>query len=97
MILNGKTVCFILICIFFAGYIGLQLIRNFAYNIAVENIEANSAMDSEQDKERRRRDEAETVELAAASAFAKVEPLLPSSVKENKVKIASSEPMMESV
>mmetsp|Transcript_2103 Transcript_2103/g.2971 ORF Transcript_2103/g.2971 Transcript_2103/m.2971 type:complete len:102 (+) Transcript_2103:115-420(+) len=80
MIIDAKTVAVIIILIAGTSYGGLQLIRQFALSIAMENHQANLNMDDEVESLRKKR--VEDADAAAASAFAKVAPLLPSNVKE---------------
>ena len=78
MIIDAKTVIFTLIVVGIAAYAGLGFIRSFALSIAQENHDANLAMDMTEEARRARRER--DADAAASAAFAKVEPLLPSSV-----------------
>uniref|UniRef100_A0A7S2VBM6 Uncharacterized protein n=1 Tax=Entomoneis paludosa TaxID=265537 RepID=A0A7S2VBM6_9STRA len=74
MIINTST---IIITLFFCAiflYGGLQLVRKFAYEIAIENHDAVTAMDTAAEADRIKKERA--ADEAAASAFAKVQPLL---------------------
>ena len=78
MIIDAKTVVLTLVIIAVASYFGLQFIRSFALSIAQENHDANLATDMSIEAKRARREQ--EADAAAMAAFAKVEPLLPSSV-----------------
>mmetsp|Transcript_10867 Transcript_10867/g.15839 ORF Transcript_10867/g.15839 Transcript_10867/m.15839 type:complete len:110 (-) Transcript_10867:217-546(-) len=80
MIINGMTAVFTLIIIILLGFIGLRLIRQFAFSIALENHEANHALDTKEDKARRKK--IELADKAASDAFRKVEPLIKKSAKD---------------
>ena len=58
-----------------AGFFGLNLIRQFALSIALENHEANIAQDTQEQKKRLKM--MEVADAAANAAFQKVQPLLP--------------------
>ena len=58
----------------FAFTYGLKLIRKFALQIAQENHDAVVAMDQEEEQQRLKKERA--ADQAAATAFAKVEPML---------------------
>ena len=74
MIINTKTVILSLLGMAVFLYGGLQLIRQFALQIAQENHDAVVAMDQKADQERRRKERA--ADDAAKAAFAKVQPIL---------------------
>ena len=74
MIIDAKTVIVTLLIIAIAFVAGLRFVRSFALSIAQENLDANMAMD--QETEERRLKKERDADAAAASAFAKVEPLL---------------------
>ena len=74
MIHKLGTVIITLIIIAVIGYIGLSLIRQFAFSIALENHEANAALDSKEEMERKRK--IALTDQAASDAFRKVEPLI---------------------
>ena len=74
MIIDTKTVILTLIIITIAFYGGLILVRKFALSIAQENHDANRAADLAEENRRAKREK--MADAAAASAFAKVEPLL---------------------
>ncbi len=76
MIHNIGTVILTLILITIVGYVGLTLIRQFAFSIALENHEANTTHDRKEDEERKRK--IALADEAAKSAFRKVEPLMSS-------------------
>jgi hypothetical protein len=76
MIHKVGTVILTLIIITIVGYIGLTLIRQFAFSIALENHEANTAHDRKEEEERKRK--IALADEAAKSAFRKVEPLISS-------------------
>jgi hypothetical protein len=78
MIIDAKTIVVTLIIVGVAGYFGLQLIRSFALSIAQENHDANLATDMTAEAKRAKRER--EADAAAQLAFAKVEPLLPTSV-----------------
>lgn len=95
MIIDAKTVVLTLIVIFVASYFGLQFIRSFALSIAQENHDANLATDMSIEAKRARREQ--EADAAAMAAFAKVEPLLPSSIVNKgmnlKTKPQAAQPM----
>lgn len=74
MIIDAKTVIISLVIIVIAFFAGLRMVRAFALSIAQENHDANTALD--QAEEERRLKQERNADTAAASAFAKVEPLL---------------------
>ena len=85
MIINSMTMVLTLVLVLLLGFVGLRLIRQFAYSIALENHEANQEMDAKEDKVRRKK--IELADQAASDAFQKVEPLISSS---NNKKLAST-------
>lgn len=74
MIIDAKSVIFTLIVVLVAGYFGLKFIRKFALQIAEENHQAIRSMDAEEDEARQKKER--QADAAAASAFAKVQPIL---------------------
>jgi hypothetical protein len=74
MIIDAKTVIITLIVVSIAFYGGLRLVRAFALSIAQENHDATRAMDQAEQKQRAKREK--MADTAAASGFAKVEPML---------------------
>jgi hypothetical protein len=74
MIINGTTVIITLVCIGIVGYVGLQLIRQFAFSIALENHESNMALDVKEDQQRQKK--IELADKAVSDAFIRVEPLI---------------------
>uniref|UniRef100_A0A7S4MVV3 Uncharacterized protein n=1 Tax=Odontella aurita TaxID=265563 RepID=A0A7S4MVV3_9STRA len=75
MIIDTKTVVVTLVIVAIALYGGLQIVRQFALTIAQENLDANMAIDAADEAKRLKKER--DADAAAASAFAKVEPLLP--------------------
>ena len=74
MIIDAKTVIITLIIIVVAFFAGLRMVRAFALSIAQENYDANKALDQAEEEKRLKLER--NADTAAASAFAKVEPLL---------------------
>lgn len=74
MIINAKTFILTLLVILVVGYLGLQLIRQFALSIALENHESNQANDMKEDQQRKKK--IALADQAATDAFKKVEPLI---------------------
>lgn len=74
MYINAHTIIITLIVIVVACYGGLHFVRKFALQIAQENHDAIVAMDNDEDEKRHKRELA--ADQAAASAFAKVQPIL---------------------
>ena len=74
MIINAKTFILTTILILIVAYFGLHFIRQFALSIALENHEANQALDTKE--EIRRKKKIELADKAASDAFRKVEPLI---------------------
>eukprot|EP00553_Chaetoceros_curvisetus_P007251 CAMPEP_0204617098 /NCGR_PEP_ID=MMETSP0717-20131115/4161_1 /ASSEMBLY_ACC=CAM_ASM_000666 /TAXON_ID=230516 /ORGANISM="Chaetoceros curvisetus" /LENGTH=94 /DNA_ID=CAMNT_0051630519 /DNA_START=95 /DNA_END=379 /DNA_ORIENTATION=- len=74
MIINTSTVLITVLIIVGIGFGGLHLIRQFALQIAVENFEANQAMDEKDEQERKKK--IILADAAASDAFQKVEPLI---------------------
>ena len=74
MIINAQTVILTLLIIAAAFNWGIKFIRNFALQIAQENLAAVTAMDQEEEQQRLKREK--NADAAAAAAFAKVEPML---------------------
>jgi len=74
MIIDAKTIVITLVIVVIGAYFGLQFIRKFALQIAQENHDAILAMDQADEEVRLKKEKA--ADLAAASAFAKVEPLV---------------------
>eukprot|EP00523_Entomoneis_sp_CCMP467_P000961 CAMPEP_0168758786 /NCGR_PEP_ID=MMETSP0724-20121128/21885_1 /TAXON_ID=265536 /ORGANISM="Amphiprora sp., Strain CCMP467" /LENGTH=126 /DNA_ID=CAMNT_0008807685 /DNA_START=158 /DNA_END=538 /DNA_ORIENTATION=+ len=87
MIINTSTIFLTLLLVVVFLYGGLQLVRKFAYEIAMENHEAVTALDNAAQAERLRKERA--ADEQAAAAYAKVQPLLhtkltqPSTVRSN--------------
>lgn len=75
MYINATTIILTTLLIATIGYIALQLLRHFAFSIAVENHEANKMLDDSEERLRSKR--IMDADSAAQAAFAKVEPLLP--------------------
>jgi hypothetical protein len=67
-----------LLVVTIALYFGLKFVRSFALQIAQENHEALLAQDEAADTKRQKKERA--ADAAAASAFAKVQPILTSPV-----------------
>jgi cell division protein FtsL len=74
MIIDTKTIVLTLLIVVIACTCGLRFVRAFALQIAQENHDAVLAMD-QADEEKRRRKERDA-DMAAASAYAKVQPIL---------------------
>lgn len=74
MIIDAKTIILTLIFVTIAFYCGLRFVRAFALSIAQENHDANVAMDQAEEEQRLKREK--QADAAAATAYAKVEPLL---------------------
>ena len=74
MIINAPTIVITLILVAIGAYGGLLFIRKFALHIAQQNHDAILAMDQADDEKRLKRERA--ADIAAAAAFANVEPLL---------------------
>lgn len=72
-----------------ALYFGLKFIRSFALQIAQENHEALLAQDEAADTKRQKKEKA--ADAAAASAFAKVKPILTSPASGEAAKPAKAE------
>lgn len=85
MIIDSKTIALSLIVMAVAFGFGLRFIRAFALQIAQDNHDALLAMDQKEEERRVKRER--DADVAAASAFAKVQPILtqsPSSGGANK-------------
>ena len=89
MIINAKTIILSLLGIAVFMYVGLQLIRQFALQIAQENHDAVLAMDARTEESRRRKERA--ADQAAQQAFAKVQPILTSPAVAKAASVAESE------
>jgi hypothetical protein len=76
MIIDAKTIILSLLGIVAFLYVGLQLIRQFALQIAQENHSALQAMDATAEESRIRKERA--ADQAAQAAFARVQPILTS-------------------
>jgi len=76
MYINTATIILTILLILAVGYISLQLLRHFAFSIALENHQANQLLDDSEERLRSKR--IADADAAAQAAFAKVEPLLPS-------------------
>jgi hypothetical protein len=87
MIIDAKTVILTLIVVLIAFYGGLRLVRAFALSIAQDNHDANRAMDQAEQELRAKREK--MADVAAASAFAKVEPMLTIPKEENVAESAT--------
>ena len=74
MIMDAKTIILTLIIVTIAFYGGLRIVRKFALSMAQENHDANRAADLAE--QNRRAKQEKMADAAAASAFAKVEPIL---------------------
>mmetsp|Transcript_22353 Transcript_22353/g.33024 ORF Transcript_22353/g.33024 Transcript_22353/m.33024 type:complete len:97 (+) Transcript_22353:182-472(+) len=93
MIIDAKAIIVTLLIVAVALYGGLQFVRSFALSIAQENHDANVAIDQAEEEKRQKQER--NADVAAASAFAKVEPLLtvptnkPSAPKSGEVALGS--------
>jgi uncharacterized membrane protein len=67
-----------LVVVVIALYFGLKFVRSFALQIAQENHEALLAQDEADDTKQKKKERA--ADAAAASAFAKVQPIMTSPV-----------------
>jgi len=76
MIIDAKTIVLTLILVTIAFFGGIRFIRAFALQIAQENHDAVMAMDQADQEARLKRERA--ADAAAATAFAKVKPILTS-------------------
>lgn len=74
MIINAPTIIITLIVVVVGCYGGLKFIRKFALQIAKENHDAILAMDQADEEKRLKRER--DADVAAATAYANVEPLL---------------------
>ena len=74
MIIDAKAIIITLVIIVVAFFAGLRMVRAFALSIAQENHDANKALDVAEEEKRLKLER--NADAAAASAFAKVEPLL---------------------
>mmetsp|Transcript_18613 Transcript_18613/g.26269 ORF Transcript_18613/g.26269 Transcript_18613/m.26269 type:complete len:114 (+) Transcript_18613:64-405(+) len=74
MIIDAKSIIMTLLIAAVAFYIGLKFVRKFALSIAQENHDAVLAMDQADEAKLLRKQR--VADEAAASAYAKVEPLL---------------------
>lgn len=74
MIIDAKAIIVTLIIVAVGFYAGLRMVRSFALSIAQENHDANIAIDQAEEEKRLKQER--HADVAAASAFAKVEPLL---------------------
>jgi len=74
MIMDAKTIILTLLLVSVAFYLGLKFVRAFALSIAQENHEANVAADQAEEERRVKREK--QADTAAATAYAKVEPLM---------------------
>ena len=88
MIINTPTVIITLIIIAAAFYVGLHAVRSFAYSIALENHDANVALDNEEESKRLRMEK--QAEAAESAAFAKVEPLLPVTLNKSSSTVSNN-------
>mmetsp|Transcript_15521 Transcript_15521/g.23538 ORF Transcript_15521/g.23538 Transcript_15521/m.23538 type:complete len:93 (-) Transcript_15521:235-513(-) len=90
MIIDAKAIIVTLVIVAVAFYGGLQFVRAFALSIAQENHDVNMAIDQAEEDKRQKQER--NADVAAASAFAKVEPLLqvPSAPKSGEA-VASPE------
>ena len=75
MIIDTQFVIVTLILVGLGLYAGLLVVRKFALTIAQENLDANMANDAADETKRLKRQR--DADIAAQTAFAKVEPLLP--------------------
>jgi uncharacterized protein YpmB len=74
MIIDAKAIILTLIIVAVGFFAGLRMVRSFALSIAQENHDANQAIDQAEEDKRLKQER--HADVAAASAFAKVEPLL---------------------
>ena len=74
MYINAFSIAVTMIIVAIGLYLGLSFVRKFALQIAQENHDAILAMD-QSDEEKRLRKERQA-DIAAATAYAQVEPLL---------------------
>lgn len=85
MIIDAKAIAITLIIVVIAFFGGVRMVRSFALSIAQENHDANAALDQAEEEKRAKQEQ--FADAAAASAFAKVEPIL--TVAATKQAIAS--------
>jgi preprotein translocase subunit SecF len=92
MIINAVTVIITLAIVAIAVIWGLQFVRKFALQIAMENHDAVKAMDQEEETQRLKKEK--SADAAAATAFAKVQPLvtIPKTSTPSKPRSASPKP-----
>jgi hypothetical protein len=78
-----------LVLVVVALYFGLKFVRSFALQIAQENHDALLAMDQETEDKRQKKER--SADAAAASAFAKVQPILttPVAVEAAKAEVSA--------
>jgi cell division protein FtsL len=74
MIINTATVILTLLAIGLLTAFGIKFIRSFALQIAKENHDAVMALDQKEETQRLKKERA--ADAAAATAFAKVQPIL---------------------
>jgi hypothetical protein len=74
MYINVGTIILTLIIIAIVAFFGIRIIRSFALQIAQENHDAVMALDQKEQHIRLKREQA--ADAAAASAFAKLQPIL---------------------
>ena len=88
MIIDAKTIILSLIIMVIAFILGLRFIRAFALQIAQDNHDALLAMDQKEEEKRLKRER--DADVAAASAFAKVQPILTTNATTNKDQTTSA-------
>jgi uncharacterized ion transporter superfamily protein YfcC len=74
MIIDGKTIALTVVVLILGLLLGVRFIREFALQIAQENHDAVAAMDQAEEEQRVKKER--SADAAAASAFAKVQPIL---------------------
>lgn len=74
MIIDAKTIVITVVIVAVGFFAGLRMVRSFALSIAQENHDVNAALDQAEEEKRLKQER--NADTAAASAFAKVEPLL---------------------
>jgi len=92
MYINAFSIVVTMIIVAIGLYFGLSFVRKFALQIAQENHDAVLAMD-QSDEEKRLRKERQA-DIAAATAYAQVEPLL-TEAKSKEEQSAASSPKRE--
>ncbi|GKZ00440.1 hypothetical protein MPSEU_000996600 [Mayamaea pseudoterrestris] len=87
MIINTATIILTLVVVTLFAVFGLKIMRSFALQIAQENHDAMAALDQQEEQVRLKKERA--ADAAAATAFAKIQPIVTKTSNADAAKVDS--------